>query len=372
MHTNLPLWDDGRSQPLPTLDGDTTADVCVVGLGGSGLSCIDELRAMGRSVVGIDAVGVAAGAAGRNGGLLLPGTADYHHDAVRLLGRARALRLHELTLEETRRIDAQAPGTVRYPGSIRLSASPDEDADCDAHFATMRADGLPVERYDGPFGHGLFFPGDAAFNPLARCRTLAASVQANGARLFGASPATHIARGSVVTPGGTVRCERVIVAVDGRLEVILPELRGTVRTARLQMLGTAPAPEVSIPCPMSYRYGFDYWQQTPEGCVALGGGRDIAMDESWSTAAEPTDVVQSHLERVLREQLGVGAAITHRWAASVSYTETGLPVFAEVRPGVWAIGGYSGTGNAVGALCGRGVARVACGERSELAELITR
>jgi glycine/D-amino acid oxidase-like deaminating enzyme len=41
----------------------------------------------------------------------------------------------------------------------------------------------------------------------------------------------------------------------------------------------------------------------------------------------------------------------------VGYTESGLPVVSEVRPGVWAVGGYSGTGNVIGTLLGRGMAR---------------
>ena len=371
MNANTPLWDDGTWQALAPLHGLVTADVCVVGLGGSGLSCIDDLLALGHSVVGIDAGDVASGAAGRNGGLLLPGTADYHHDAVRLLGRARAVRLHELTLEEITRIDAQAPGCVRYPGSVRLSASDEEDGDCTRQYAAMRADGLPVEPYDGPFGHGLFFPGDAAFNPLRRCRALARRVQANGAVLFGRSAALRVDAGVVSTTDGMIHCDRVICAVDGRLEALLPELLGAVRTARLQMLATAPASDVSIPCPMSTRWGFDYWQQLPDGAIALGGGRDVAMDEEWTHDREPTARVQAHLEQVLRERLGVHAPITHRWAANVSYTDSGLPVLAEVRPRVWAIGGYSGTGNAMGALCGRAVARAAFGLPSEFATLVT-
>jgi len=41
-----------------------------------------------------------------------------------------------------------------------------------------------------------------------------------------------------------------------------------------------------------------------------------------------------------------------------------------VRPGVWAAGGYSGTGNVIGALCGRAAARLACGGTAEVAELL--
>jgi glycine/D-amino acid oxidase-like deaminating enzyme len=66
----------------------------------------------------------------------------------------------------------------------------------------------------------------------------------------------------------------------------------------------------------------------------------------------------------------VSAPVTHRWAASVAYTKTGLPVLAEVRPGAWVIGAYSGTGNAIGALCGRAAARLASGESTEFARLL--
>ncbi len=62
------------------------------------------------------------------------------------------------------------------------------------------------------------------------------------------------------------------------------------------------------------------------------------------------------LESFLRESIGVLAPITHRWAASVSYTTDGKPVLEEVRKGVFVIGGYNGTGNIIGALYGRKVA----------------
>jgi glycine/D-amino acid oxidase-like deaminating enzyme len=66
----------------------------------------------------------------------------------------------------------------------------------------------------------------------------------------------------------------------------------------------------------------------------------------------------------------VRAPITHRWAATVSYSTSGLPLLEEVRPGVMATGAYSGTGNVLGAVCGRGAARLALGRRAEIAELL--
>jgi glycine/D-amino acid oxidase-like deaminating enzyme len=121
------------------------------------------------------------------------------------------------------------------------------------------------------------------------------------------------------------------------------------------MLATAPAPVLAETRPVYRRWGYDYWHQLPDGRVALGGCRDLDPDAAGS--AEPDAVVQSALETMLRDVVGCDAPVTHRWAAHVAYSATHMPVCDEVRPGIWAIGAYSGTGNVVGALCGRAVAQ---------------
>lgn len=341
---------------LPPLTGVVAADVCVVGLGGSGLSAVDELLRRGASVVGVDAGPVAGGAAGRNGGFLLAGLAAPYHRVRELLGPLAA-DLHRATLGEMRRI-----GTARFPGSLRIEDTEQGLADCAAQAAALRADGFAVEDYDGPEGRGLLFPDDGVFQPLARCRSLAADLTARGARLHEFSPAVSIRPGRVTTPAGDVRCGAVLVCVDGHLDRLLPELTGTVRTVRLQMLATAPTQEVAAPRPVYLRGGYEYWQQLPDGRIALGGFRDVGGAAEETHDATPTATVQGALDRHLRERLGVTAPVTHRWAASVGYTASGLPYVDEVRPGVRAAGGYCGTGNVVGALCGRELAGRALGE----------
>ncbi|HEU0012418.1 MAG TPA: FAD-dependent oxidoreductase [Longimicrobium sp.] len=368
--SNLPVWDDAAWAPLPRLEGQVEADVCVVGLGGSGLACVHELVRQGARVVGLDAGMVAGGAAGRNGGFLLAGTALFYHDAVAAFGRQTARRIYRLTMEQIDRMAAETPDAVRRVGSLRVAADDEEAEDCRAQLAAMQADGLPAEWYEGPEGRGLLIPTDGAYHPLRRCRTLAARAVEAGARLYEHSLAMSFTPHAVVTPTGAVSCDRLIVAVDGRLERIFPELRGRVRTARLQMLATAPTEEVRVPRPVYYRWGYEYWQQLPDGRLALGGFRDTAGDREWTEDATPCAEIQDRLEAFLRGRLGVRAPITHRWAASVSYSDSWLPLLEEVRPRTWALGGYSGTGNVLGALCGRAAASLALGGRAELAELL--
>lgn len=366
---NTPVWDDHAWTHLPHLQGEVSADVCVVGLGGSGLTAVGELLRRGASVVGIDAGHVAAGAAGRNGGFLLAGAYDFYHDAVERHGRERARRIYRLTMDEIRRIAHEAPQAVRLTGSLRIADSAEEVDDCRRQLDALRADGLPAEWYEGPEGQGLLLPTDGTFNPLLRCRILARRALEAGARLYEYAPALDVRPGEVRTPAGIIRCEKVVVAVDGRLEALFPELRGRVRTARLQMLATAPTDEVRVPRPVYARWGFEYWQQLPDGRIALGGFRDFGGEGEWTEDTAPGELIQARLERFLRERIGVRAPVTHRWAACVGFTATGLPVLEEVRPGVWAAGAYSGTGNVIGALCGRAAAELAVTGASGLADV---
>lgn len=358
---NTPVWEDGNWRGLPSLEGDLEAEVCVVGLGSSGLAAVLELLRLGREVVGIDAGTVATGAAGRNGGFLLAGIARFYHQSVAEHGRDFAKNIYQATLDQISRMMAETPQAIRRVGSLRIAASEDELQDCTAHLQALRADGFAAEPYDGPEGQGLLIPSDAAFNPLLRCRLLAQQALEAGARLFEGSPALQISGQEVETTRGRVHCHRVLVAVDGRLEQVLPELEGRVRTARLQMLATAPV-KARFAQPVYRRWGYDYWQQLPDGRIALGGMRDAGGEAEWTTLDEPSEKVQLRLEQLLR-QLGIQAPITHRWAATVAYTQTGLPIAEEVRPGVWAIGAYSGTGNVLGALLGQQVAQVIAGFR---------
>lgn len=366
---NVPIWRPSARLALPQLEQEHVADVCVVGLGGSGLTCIAALLDAGKSVIGVDAGVIAGGAAGRNGGFLLGGLAMFHHDAVARIGRRAAVAIYEKTLEQIGRLARETPAAVRRTGSLRIAVSAEERDDCARQLEAMHRDALPVDPYDGPEGAGLLFPHDAAFDPGARCQALARLAIARGGQLFEQSRAVAIGDGGIETPHGRVRADQVVVAVDGRLDCVLPELAPRVRTARLQMLATEPTREITLPRPVYARWGMDYWQQRVDGSVVLGGCRDAAGDAEWTTEATPTATVQDALTSLLRGRLGVTSAVTHRWGASVGYTGNGMPILEQPRPGVWAIGGYCGTGNVIGALCARAVAELITHGTSELADL---
>src|ERR687894_294002 len=119
-----PVWGDPAAwQNPPALAGDANADLCVIGLGGSGLAAVGAALDAGASVVGIDAGPVAGGAAGRNGGFLLAGGAHFHHTAVAAWGEARAVGVYEESLAELDRLADELGPLVRRVGSLRIPAS---------------------------------------------------------------------------------------------------------------------------------------------------------------------------------------------------------------------------------------------------------
>src|ERR671913_1706574 len=126
-----PVWGDpGDAERPGPLREAVAADVCVVGLGGSGLAAVGAALEAGASVVGIDAGPIAGGAAGRNGGFLLAGGALFHHAAVEAWGEERAVGIYEESLVELDRLAAELGPIVRRVGSLRIPASEEEAEDC--------------------------------------------------------------------------------------------------------------------------------------------------------------------------------------------------------------------------------------------------
>jgi gamma-glutamylputrescine oxidase len=369
-------WDDDPLVAgwtgLPPLPGDVAADACVIGLGGSGLAAVESLVDRGLSVVAVDAGRVAAGAAGRNGGFLLGGPDAYLHSAISAWGEDAAVWLYRATLRELDHLALLVPDVVSRVGSIRLAGLPGDPEtsaeaadhaaelrDCAEHEAALTRHGIAVERYDGSLGRGLYLPDDGAMNPARRAIGLATMLQRR-ATLYENTAVLKVDSEGVTTDRGTITAQVIIVALDGRLDVLLPQLAHRVRTARLQMVATAPVSPGRLHCPVYGRWGYDYAQQRPDGRLFVGGGRDRFESDEWTVEAEPSPDVQGYIEHLATRFAGADVSVTHRWAASVGFTGgDGRALCTAVDHGLVAIGGYNGTGNLVGPVAARAAVALA-------------
>ncbi|HLM09270.1 MAG TPA: FAD-dependent oxidoreductase [Thermoleophilaceae bacterium] len=381
MSGTVPYWLDETYEPRPALAGRVETEACVIGAGVAGISCALALARRGVDVVVVERGTVASGASGRNGGFLIAGIAQFHNDARRIYGREHARRLYAATLAAQEQVLALAEelgagDSLRRVGLLRASASEKEAEHVRAHAAALREDGFPGEllaRAELPPGvaryahNALFTPHDAALHPVRWYRLLGEALDSAGVRVHEGSPVEAPvpapAEGDVQTSGGSVAARHVVVAADGALPALVPEYSARVRARRLHMLATEPL-DARLGEPLVYsRFGFEYWHQRPDGRLLAGGFSDVDGEASYTDSDAGSDRLWERIERFVRDDLGAAAAVTHRWAGVVGYSEDSLPFVGEVpgRPGLYVAGGYSGVGNVPGFLAGRELADAIAG-----------
>jgi glycine/D-amino acid oxidase-like deaminating enzyme len=260
----------------------------------------------------------------------------------------------------------------RRVGSLYTAASEEEVEAGQLEHDALRKDGFTaewVDRNDLPpllrprFLAGLFHAADGAIHPGRWARRLAALAAEEGAALSEQTRATALSGTEVGTERGTVTAEQVVVATDGYTYGLVPELDQVISPARAQMLATEPLRGRYFDSVIAIREGWDYWQQTADGRLLIGGRRDTELEREFTREDEPTSSIQGRIEEFARALVPEELTVTHRWAGLLGFTPDRLPLVGALpgRPGVWASLGYSGHGNVLALACGEGVARALLG-----------
>jgi gamma-glutamylputrescine oxidase len=381
-HDGLPFWLDEPYEPRAPLSGDVEVEACVIGAGVGGLSCARRLAAHGVETLVLERDTVAGGASGRNGGFLIAGLAPFHNDAIGLWGHEYARRVYARTLEVQEEMYALAEelgvgDAVRRVGSLRVSASGEEAEHVRAHVRALEEDGFParlLERDELPPAlrrsalNACLTDHDGSLQPARWIRALAADAERAGVTIREGTEVRGPVEGSRVhSEAGSVRARNLIVAADGALPGLVPTYEGRVRARRLHMVATEPLPERIVDQLVYARWGYEYFQQRPDGRVLAGGFGDVDGPDSYTDRPDGEPRIWDRIERYLREDIGVDARITHRWTGTVGYSEERRPFVGPVpgRPGLWVAGGYSGTGNVPGFLAGRELADTIAGAKAD-------
>jgi glycine/D-amino acid oxidase-like deaminating enzyme len=342
----MSLWLDGVTRSYPPLDGDTNADVAIVGAGIAGIATAYFLASAGASVVVIEARGVAEAASGRNAGFLLAGVAENFVAASRRYGERNALRIWRLTkrsqalvrsLVERHRIDC----ALRWRGSDQVAGDDDEWREIEASARRLSSEGVAVSVDAG--ARSATYADDGELHPVRWVRGLAAAAVANGARIHESSRVAAIAPGEARTSAAVVRAGAIVLCTNAYTAHLATS---RVRAVRGQMLATEP----TLPFfarPAYADRGYRYWRQTGDGRVLVGGWRDTAVDAEVGEEEITTAAIQEKLDAFLREH-GITAAITHRWAGTMGFSHDALPYVGPIAKGLFVCGGFTGHGMAFG------------------------
>ena len=356
------FWLSEPAEPLARADGRSRPDVVVIGAGVTGCSCALTLAEGGLRVRVHEARRVASAASGRNGGFALRGGAMSYAKARERFGAEGAESFWRFTERYLDRMEELAGDALRRVGSLRL-ADDEELADLRAEYDALREDGLDAEwiedldaPLDGLYKAAIRHPEDGSLQPARWVRRLAARAVAAGAEILEESRVESL---------DDLDVDRVVIATDGYTSGLVPELDEAIRPVRGQVIATEPVGRMLYPCPHYARRGFDYWQQTPDSCLVLGGRRDRSPDLEFTNEEAVTDLIQDELTAFAGELLGEPPRVTDRWAGLFGVTEDDLPLAGPVpgREGVWVAAGYSGHGNVLGLACGDLVGEAVLGRR---------
>jgi gamma-glutamylputrescine oxidase len=362
-------WLAEPRDPLPRSRLDGLPDVAVVGGGITGCSCALVLAEAGLRVRLYEALEIAGGASGRNGGFALRGGAAPYPVTAASIGRGRAADLWRWTERELAALAEAADDAFRPTGSLRLAADDEERAELEEEYEALRADGFAVEWHDelqpplaGRYPAALFHPGDGVLQPARLVRRIACRA---------ADAGVEIREHTRVRAIEETEASTVVVATDGYPNGLLGELEGLIVPTRGQVIATEPIPERWFETPHYGRHGFDYWHQTPDGRIVAGGFRDVSLQDEFTAEEVTTPAVQEALEAFVASLAGRRLRIDYRWAGIFGMVFDFLPVVgpAPGRDGLWVAGGYSGHGNVLGFACGRLVAHAILGERDPLLDL---
>jgi gamma-glutamylputrescine oxidase len=308
-------------------------DVVVVGAGLVGAAVAARLARAGFDTAVLEARTVAGGATGRSAGMVLTGLAGHYNWAVSAYGRQRARDVWSLTMEGRERLaeTAELLGVpIERTGSLTLAV---EDAEADAlreSAQLLREDGFDAwfgltDPLDRGFRAVLRQPDDVTVDAAALTRALLTTDDVTvheRTEVYDLEPERDSVR--VWAQGRTVRCNGVVLAINGYAALLDPYFTDKVAPTRSLTFATQPLGEVILAQPCCADYGYEYCRQLPDRRLLLGGWRHPYQS---GHEIELGDTLRDGLARFASRHFPeVDARSVNRWSGIMGFTPDGLPL----------------------------------------------
>jgi len=368
------LFNDGEL--APALQGETTADVCIVGGGFTGLWTAIQTKQQNPflDVVIVENDLCGAGASGRNGGCLLTWSAKFltlrrlfgEAEAVRLVKASEAAVQHIADFCRTHQIDAE----LRLDGTLYTATSPAQIGSLDPMLEALAASGissyrhLPPEEVARRSGSarnldGVYSPIAATVHPGKLVRGLRRVALEMGVRIYERTPMLDFSPGHPVvvrTPAGSVRAGKLVLAINAWMASRFPQFARTIAIVSSDMIITEKCPEllaqtglvdgVSV---LDSRIFVYYYRSTPDGRLMLGkGGNTFAWRGQIAPVFDQRSPYEAQLTRSLHAFFPAlrEVPVTASWNGPSDRSVTGFPFFGRLdgAPNVFYGFGYSGNG----------------------------
>jgi len=366
---------------FPPLQGEVSADVCIIGGGYTGLSSAIHLRKAGYSVALLEANKIGWGASGRNGGHVGTGQRADQETLEKLVGLDHAKALWQLGLEAVDTVcdlisEFQIDCELKT-GNLHVASKAKEQPWLleEAEHLQKVYDYQQIRYVDSSeladmtsgqgFHGGVLDEGSRHLHPLNYALGLAKAADTLGAELYEGSRVLSYTEGHQVcvkTDSGTVKSKYLVLACNGYLEKLEPRTAGRIMPINNYMLATEPLPEalarrlIRDDTSMSDSlFVIDYWKLSADNRMLFGGG------ESYSRRF-PADIgnfVRKYMLRIYPEL--ETTRIDYGWGGTLAITLNRMPDFGRLSSQVFYAHGYSGHGVPTATLAGKLLAEVIAG-----------
>jgi glycine/D-amino acid oxidase-like deaminating enzyme len=380
----------GDPDRLPSLSGDTDADVVIVGGGYVGLWTAWHLLEAepGARVVVLEAGRCGHGPSGRNGGFVSSLWLN-RPTLAQTFGERRARELCDASADSVRAIGAwceaqEVDASYRAAPHLLVSAAPAQDGagvpavDGD-EVVSLSPEAVQAVCASPVLRGGVSARVGATVQPARLAFGLRERLLARGVRIFEGSRVRTL-RGTVAeTADGRVRAGAAVVAINARSGTLAP-LRNRLTVSSSHIVLTEPVPEVIEALGWTGgeaitdgRALLHYFRTTRDGRILFGwaGG----MMAAGARAAGRMDVDPRAVEQTRRDMLRVfpslaGRRIDHAWGGPIDVSPTHLPAVVTL-PGGRGFAAFGFTGNGVGPshLAARSLASLALERRDDASRL---
>ncbi len=367
----------------PTLQGQHSVDVVIIGGGFTGVATAVELAERGLKVAIVEANRIGWGASGRNGGQVtgsLSGDTAMRQQMRKRLGdevdnfiwhlRWRGHQIIE------NRVNKYAIACDLKHGHLHAAMKPSHVMELQAfHEEAQRrgmGDQVTLLDQDGVRQHldselylgALKNTRNLHLHPLNLCLGEARAAHSLGALIFENSEVLEIVHGNrpaVITSKGRIDAGQVLLAGDVYHKLERKQLKGKIFPAMGAIVTTAQLGELARqinPHDLAVydcRFVLDYYRLTDDGRLLFGGGANYSGRDSRDIAAE----LRPCIERTFPALKGVD--IEFQWSCAMGIVMNRIPQLGKVSDNVWYCQGYSGHGIATSHIMGEIMAEALTG-----------
>ncbi|MBT9383593.1 FAD-binding oxidoreductase [Pseudooceanicola sp. CBS1P-1] len=374
-----------ETAPFAPLDGDTQADVAIIGGGFTGVATALELAERGVSVVLVEANRIGWGATGRNGGQItgsLSGDAAMLREFSKVLGPEAAERFvwdlrwrgHDIIRARVARygIDCDLKDGHLH-AAWKASHLPELEAmhrlactrGMEDQVTLLRGEEVQQAVGCDLYVGGLLNRRNMHVHSLNLCLGEAEAARSLGARLHEGTRALDIEEGDspvVITDRGRIRAGRVLLAGNAYHRLAGRRLAGLLFPATLGVVATDPLPEALarqvIPMDIGVydtRFVLDYYRLTADRRLLFGGGTNYTGRDLGDVAGQ----LRPAIERTFPALRGIGIPLA--WQGTAGITLNRIPQLGTLSNRIFYAQGYSGHGIATTHIVGEIMAQALTG-----------